>query len=138
MNEEADEHVVVAGLLRRDGRALMVHRSPRRQSYPDAWDLPGGHVVEGEEPRAALVRELQEELGVVVDLVGEPFAHVQGPDFGMDVRVVDRWVGAPVDAAPKEHDVLAWLAADELHDLRLADPRLPQLIRAAPAGPGRT
>jgi 8-oxo-dGTP pyrophosphatase MutT (NUDIX family) len=70
-------HVVVTGLLRQRGRALMVHRSPRRRWYPDSWDLPGGHVVDGEVPRAALARELHEELGITVDVVGEPFAYVR-------------------------------------------------------------
>lgn len=56
------EDIVVAGLLRRRGRALMVHRSSQRRWYPDAWDLPGGHVEVGEVPRLALVRELREEL----------------------------------------------------------------------------
>jgi 8-oxo-dGTP diphosphatase len=58
-----EEHIVVAGLLRRRGRALMVHRSPQRRWYPDAWDLPGGHVQIGEVPRLALARELREEMG---------------------------------------------------------------------------
>jgi 8-oxo-dGTP diphosphatase len=79
------KRLVVTGLLRQRGGALMVHRSPNRQWYPDAWDLPGGHVIDGEVPRAALARELQEELGITVDVVGEPFAHVQGADFRMDV-----------------------------------------------------
>jgi hypothetical protein len=49
----------------------------------------------------------------------------------MDVWVIDQWVGAPVNAAPEEHDALAWMSAQELHGLRLADPRLPQLLDAA-------
>jgi 8-oxo-dGTP diphosphatase len=69
-----EEHFVVAGLLRRRGRALMVHRSPQRRWYPDAWDLPGGHVEVGEVPRLALVRELQEELGITAEVAGDPFA----------------------------------------------------------------
>ena len=56
-------------------------------------------MAKGEEPHVALVRELHEELGIVADVVGEPFAHVQGADFRMDVWVVDHWVGAPVNAA---------------------------------------
>lgn len=90
-----EEHVVVAGLLRRRGRALMVHRSPQREWYPDAWDLPGGHVIAGEAPRHALARELDEELGVVADVAGEPFAGVQGADFHMDIWVIDQWTGEP-------------------------------------------
>ena len=125
------QHVVVTGLLRQRGRALMVHRSPHRRWYPDTWDLPGGQVITGEVPRSALARELHEELGITVDVAGEPFAHVEGADFRMDVWVIDQWIGAPVNAAPEEHDALAWMSAHELHGLRLADPRLPQLINAA-------
>lgn len=132
MQERTPAHqVVVTGLLRQRGRALMVHHSPRRRWYPDSWDLPGGHVVDGEVPRVALARELHEELGITVDVVGEPFAYVEGVDFRMDVWVIDQWVGAPVNAAPEEHDALAWMSAQELHGLRLADPRLPQLLDAA-------
>lgn len=130
--KRATQHVLVTGLLRQRGRALMVHRSPHRRWYPDSWDLPGGHVADGEVPRAALVRELQEELGITVNVVGEPFAHVEGADFRMDVWVIDQWVGAPVNAAPEEElDALAWMTARELHGRRLADPRLPQLLDAA-------
>ena len=123
--------VVVAGLLRRGGRALVVHRSPHRRWFPDAWDLPGGHVAEGEEPRAALVRELHEELGIVVDVVGEPFVQVHAADFRLDIWLIDCWVGAPINAAPDEHDALAWVTASELDSLRLVDDRLPQLIDQA-------
>ena len=42
-----EQHIVVAALLRRRGRVLMVHRSPRRRWYPDTWDLPGGHAAPG-------------------------------------------------------------------------------------------
>jgi 8-oxo-dGTP diphosphatase len=124
-------HSVVAGVLRRGGRVLLAHRSPDRQWYPDAWDLPGGHVGAGEEPGAALRRELREELGVDAVVVGEPFAAVRGRDFRMDVWVLDRWTGEPTNCAPAEHDALAWLTPDELGGLVLADPRLPDLLRAA-------
>ncbi|MGB5952451.1 MAG: NUDIX domain-containing protein, partial [Ornithinimicrobium sp.] len=56
-------HVVVAALLLRNGRALLLHRTHTRQWYPDCWDLPGGHVEAGEDPAAALSRELFEDLG---------------------------------------------------------------------------
>lgn len=125
------EHVVVAGLLRRGSRALMVHRSPQRQWYPDAWDLPGGHVMEGEDPRAALARELRQELGVAAEVLGDPYAHVQGADFRTDIWVIDRWTGEPANLEPLEHDALAWLTSKDLHGLRLADSRLPALLHAA-------
>ena len=132
MQEQSPEqHIVVAGLLRRRGRALLVHRSSQRNWYPDTWDLPGGHVLDGESPHQALRRELEEELGIVADLGGEPFAHVQGVDFRMDIWLVERWVGEPSNIDPLEHDALAWMTAEELHGLHLADPRLPQLLGMA-------
>lgn len=109
----------------------MVHRSPQRRWYPDAWDLPGGHVEDGEVPCEALVRELREELGIIAHVAGEPFAHVQGADFRKDIWVVDQWTGEPSNCATLEHDALAWLTDQELHGLQLADSRLPQLVRAA-------
>lgn len=41
-------HHVVAGLLVRGTEVLLGHRSPGRRWYPDVWDLPGGHVEDGE------------------------------------------------------------------------------------------
>ena len=76
----ADEHRVVAAILCRGDRVLC-HRHPDRSWYPDAWDLPGGHVEEGELPRHALLREMHEELGIGITAPTAPIARVQGPDF---------------------------------------------------------
>ncbi len=84
-----------------------------------------------EAPREALQRELREELSIEAVVIGDPYAHLQGPDFRMDIWVVDRWRGEPVNHDPQEHDALAWLNHHELNSLRLADPRLPELVRVA-------
>lgn len=54
---------VVAAVIERDGRVLI---GQRRQGgrHPGKWEFPGGKVEPGEEPRAALARELREELGI--------------------------------------------------------------------------
>jgi 8-oxo-dGTP pyrophosphatase MutT (NUDIX family) len=123
--------LVAAGLLRRRGRGLLVHRAPTRRWYPDCWDLPGGHIEAGETPDAALRRELFEELGVAAVVAGAPFAQVQGTDFRMDVWVVDEWDAEPANLAPAEHDAFAWLNHREMTTLSLADARLPALFEAA-------
>ena len=126
------DHRVVAGLLRQQGRVLLCHRSPQRHWYPDTWDLPGGHLEDHEQPPQALARELWEELGILVTPPTiEPFAHVQGPDFRMDVWLVDEWAGQPSNDSSDEHDALAWVNAEEVLGLELADPRLPALIETA-------
>ncbi len=55
--------VVAAGLVFERGRVL-VSRRKAGQHLEGLWELPGGKVEEGEDPRAALARELREELGV--------------------------------------------------------------------------
>ncbi|GAB6176136.1 (deoxy)nucleoside triphosphate pyrophosphohydrolase [Desulfobaculum senezii] len=54
---------VVAGILWRDGQFLAVER-PEGKPQAGYWEFPGGKVEPGETPQAALVRELQEELGL--------------------------------------------------------------------------
>jgi 8-oxo-dGTP diphosphatase len=130
-SDDGAAHLVTAGLLRRGGRGLLVHRSPTRGWYPDCWDLPGGHVADGETPEAGLRRELLEELGITVVIGGMPFAKIQGVDLRMDVWVIDQWDGDPVNLDETEHDALAWLNHHEMSGLVLADPRLPALFEAA-------
>jgi 8-oxo-dGTP diphosphatase len=54
---------VVAALIFKDGRVLVCQRT-RHQTMPLKWEFPGGKIEEGEQPRAALHRELDEELGI--------------------------------------------------------------------------
>jgi 8-oxo-dGTP diphosphatase len=54
---------VVAAVMERDGKILIGQRK-RGGRHPLKWEFPGGKVETGEDPRAALVRELREELGV--------------------------------------------------------------------------
>jgi 8-oxo-dGTP diphosphatase len=74
--------IVVAGLMIEEGNVLV---SQRKEDSPHGglWEFPGGKVMEGEEPREALRRELREELdievevGRIFDAVFEP--HPEGP-----------------------------------------------------------
>ncbi len=55
--------VVAAALVDADGRVLLQQRPPGR-AMAGLWEFPGGKVEEGETPEAALIRELDEELGI--------------------------------------------------------------------------
>ena len=55
--------VVAAALVDVDGRVLLQKRPPGG-SMADLWEFPGGKVEAGETPEAALIRELEEELGI--------------------------------------------------------------------------
>jgi 8-oxo-dGTP diphosphatase len=125
---------IVAGLLVRDGRVLLCHRSAGRQWFPDVWDLPGGHVECGEPPMKALARELEEELGIRIEKPGPELRRVVEPDFALRIWLVERWVGDPVNASPAEHDDLRWFDLSEAASVPLAHTGYLSLIRDAIAG----
>ena len=123
---------VVAGLLRRGDRVLLCHRHPERLNYPAVWDLPGGHIEEGETMAAALVRELAEELGIETQPPGPTsLATIEFGDVELNVFLVDRWSGEPRIAAPEEHDDLGWFGAEDLQGLSLALPEYVSLLTQA-------
>ncbi|MBK9170882.1 MAG: (deoxy)nucleoside triphosphate pyrophosphohydrolase [Bryobacterales bacterium] len=69
---------VAAGILRRNGEVLICRRAPG-SSHAGKWEFPGGKVDGAETPAEALVRELDEELGIVASGLAEidryPFAY---------------------------------------------------------------
>jgi 8-oxo-dGTP diphosphatase len=74
---------VVAGLIVKSGKLLVCQRT-RHQTMPLKWEFPGGKIEEGEQPRDALRRELDEELGIVAT-IGDELARIQHeyPNGGM-------------------------------------------------------
>jgi 8-oxo-dGTP diphosphatase len=66
---------VVAALIVKDGKLLVCQRT-RHQTMPLKWEFPGGKIEEGEQPRAALRRELEEELGILAT-VGDEVKRIQ-------------------------------------------------------------
>lgn len=58
--------VVAAALLRHDGRVLMQRRS-LATAHGGLWEFPGGKLEAGESPESALLREIEEELGIALD-----------------------------------------------------------------------
>jgi len=66
---------VVAALIFKDGKVLVCQRT-RHQTMPLKWEFPGGKIEEGEQPRDALRRELDEELGIEAT-VGDEVARIR-------------------------------------------------------------
>src|ERR1700731_4715046 len=65
---------VVAALIFQDGKVLVCQRT-RHQTMPLKWEFPGGKIEEGEQPRDAMRRELEEELGIRAN-VGDEVARI--------------------------------------------------------------
>jgi 8-oxo-dGTP diphosphatase len=66
---------VVAALIMNQGKILVCQRT-RHQTMPLKWEFPGGKIETGEQPRDALRRELEEELGIDAK-IGEEVADIQ-------------------------------------------------------------
>ncbi len=80
--------LVVAGLIRRGDELLICQRAPHKP-LPLKWEFPGGKVEPGEEPRAALIRELEEELAIQATIGREvaTLHHVYRKDnFAVELR----------------------------------------------------
>lgn len=106
-------HVAAAVITRPDGSFLVGQRAPGT-FYPGYWEFPGGKVEPGETPRDALIRELDEELGMKVD-VAWPWLtreHVyEHAHVNLHFFEVPAWHGEIDD---KVHSALAWQWAERM------------------------
>jgi 8-oxo-dGTP diphosphatase len=108
--------VAACALIDPDGRVLIAQR-PAGKLMAGLWEFPGGKAEPGERLEQCLIRELREELGIVVQeecLAPLTFASHPYPDFYllMPLYVCRRWQGF-VEA--REQQVLKWVRP---HDLR--------------------
>ena len=92
---------VVAGLILREdpehGQQILICQRTRHQSMPLKWEFPGGKIESGEQPRDALRRELEEELGIVA-IIGEEVARIRhhyasGSSVELRFYVVSKYEG---------------------------------------------
>ncbi len=109
--------VVACALIDADGRVLLARR-PAGKPMAGLWEFPGGKVEAGERPEDTLIRELEEELGIVVKeacLAPLTFASHAYADFHllMPLYVCRRWEGT---VRAKEGQQLAWVRPNRLRD----------------------
>lgn len=117
---------VVAAAIVRDGRVLAALRGPGMK-LAGHWELPGGKVEPGEPDRAALRREILEELGVEVR-VGEGLGESVFAYEVVTVRLVAYACALETgEPAPTEHERIGWFSADELDPLTWAPADVPLL-----------
>lgn len=122
---------VVCGVIRDQGGRYLACRRPQGKHLAGYWEFPGGKVNEGESMEFALVRELQEELDILVS-VGKRLGEVSWNDSSTTIRLVpflcEILSGQP---QPLEHEEVRWCSSDEFGELEWAPadrPILDELI----------
>jgi 8-oxo-dGTP diphosphatase len=127
-------HIVAVALVDLHNNVL-VQRRPAHKEMGGLWEFPGGKVEEGETPEAALVRELAEELGLLLDEADlEPNGFASAPVGGrhmiLMLYICRRWQGEPV---LMDADAMQWVSIEEMKQLAMppADGPLIPLLASA-------
>ena len=128
---------VVAGLIVESQMILLGKRAATRTSYPNVWDIFGGHNEAGEQPHQTLVRELQEELGITPTkcsfletiVASSPNGHGVGTyELHLHLYIVTAWSGIPLNRQLHEHVSIQWFSLEQAVQLDLAHPTYLQIF----------
>ena len=117
-------HVAVAVIENSVGDFLIAQRA-NHQHMGGCWEFPGGKVDDGESPEAALVREIQEELGISISVnafLDRSTTPVGDNDIDLACYLV---TSADVPRHSTDHDELRWVPFSSLPTLDWAAPDLP-------------
>lgn len=118
--------VSAVALIDVEGRVLLAQR-PEGKSMAGLWEFPGGKVEAGETPEQALIRELEEELGIntwASCLAPLTFASHAYDDFHllMPLFACRKWEGIPQS---RENQALKWVRANELRNYPMPKADIP-------------
>lgn len=112
----------VACICFNEGNVLVLKRSPSREFYPNLWECGGGHVKANESFEEAIVRQMKEEAGVIVDPIGTSDTYViekdgkKIPGIKIACRFVD-YVDGKGFKISKEHTECKWISMYKINSL---------------------
>lgn len=124
-------HVAVAVILNSDRNAVLMARRQAHQHLAGLWEFPGGKCEEGEDVRQALLRELDEEVGLMAEMssLQELIRHQHAYEdrlVCLDVWVVTAYTGQPHG---REGQPVEWVPVHELEERSMPEGNRP-IIRA--------
>jgi 8-oxo-dGTP diphosphatase len=130
---------VVAAVIERDGRVLVAQRPPHKH-LALKWEFPGGKVEPGEEPAAALVREIKEELGcdVAVGRALPRSTHIYSTITIELIPFCCQLAPRSAEPHPNEHVAVLWATPGELRTLDLAAADWPVVAALTETMPAET
>lgn len=118
----SDKFVKVAahGLIKKDNKYLVTHRSPLNTYMPQLWDIPGGTIKFGEKAIDALIREIKEETNLTVNIGKIIFCYdfLSNPERHQFQMVYEcEYKDGDIKLDPQEHDDFKWVTLNELESL---------------------
>ena len=133
-------NTVGAFLVRQSGEVLMGLRAAWKAAWPLHWDTIGGRVEDGESLDQALIREVQEEVGVrpttfrLLAMIRERRPEIHG-DMLHHIYAVTGWEGGEPSNTSDEHTELKWFSVREMRALtNIVDLDYPRLAQQALSG----
>lgn len=117
--------VVVAFLIERDGRLLMLRRSATKDHAPGEWEPGSGRLESGETPVEAVHREAREETGLEVEVLGvvDTFHYYRGAarEEAIGIAFHCHAIGGELRLSA-EHTDAEWVPFDRVLDMNVSDP----------------
>ncbi len=105
-----------------EGRCLLIRRSSACKAFVGTWEWPGGKADPGESFDVAVRREVAEETGLEINLIGVAGAfHIEMREQHLAVLCMEAEVSGGSFALSEEHDQSAWVPRAELLDWELTD-----------------
>jgi len=111
---------VAAAIIENDEGRILIARRRDGKSQAGFWEFPGGKIEEGETAGACLIRELQEEMSIVI----EPYAYFGTNEFAdghSAIRLIAyraRYMGGSIRLV--DHDAYEWVRKDDMGSYRFA------------------
>ncbi len=113
--------VAVKAIIRKNGRILLLQRSPYSGFDPGLWEFPGGKIDYGENLTEALMREVKEEAGLLIS-VGQPvktWHFIKEPFWVTSISFSCDYISGSVTLSP-EHTAYAWVDSKEYKNYPLS------------------
>src|SRR5712692_3809146 len=107
---------VVAAVIERSDRRMLIGQRRKSDTSPLKWEFPGGKMRDGESPEVALARELQEELGAALVKsveIGRVRHHYAGTPEELEIRFFAAAI-AETKLTPRTFEKIAWALPKEL------------------------
>jgi 8-oxo-dGTP diphosphatase len=110
---------VIVGIVRDPADRILIGQRPDGKHMAGSWEFPGGKLEQGEPPVEGLRRELEEEVGIRVEMA-EPLIEQRYSYPERDVRLDVWWVlSYSGQVHPRESQALRWVSAGELSTVAL-------------------